>query len=147
MVAVADAILGDRHLAEDAVQQGFAKAAVSLPSLRQPEQFGSWLAVICRNAAKDLLRVGQRHRSIDALPDVAAEPRDDDASDAVREALRRLEPSAREVVYLRFYDGLSYEQISKVLGLSEQAINGRLRRAKRTLAEYLRRQGPDEVQI
>ncbi|MBN1361899.1 MAG: sigma-70 family RNA polymerase sigma factor [Sedimentisphaerales bacterium] len=147
MVAIADAILGDRHLAEDAAQQAFAKAAVSLPSLHKPERFGSWLAAICRNAARDLLRGGEKCCSADALPAVQAERHDDDVGDAVREALRRLEPPAREVIYLRFYDGLSYEQISAILGISEQAINGRLRRAKRTLATYLRRQGLDEVQI
>ena len=59
--------------------------------------------------------------------------------------MKQLEPDAREVIYLRFYDGLSYERISEVLGMSEQAINGRLRRAKRKLAGLLRREGFDEV--
>jgi RNA polymerase sigma-70 factor (ECF subfamily) len=147
MVAIAHAILGDRHLAEDAAQQAFAKAAVGLPDLRRPKQFGSWLAAICRNTAKDLMRTAERHRSVEELPEVGAEAQNDDIGEAVRKALRRLEPSAREVIYLRFYDGLSYEQISAALGISGQAINGRLRRAKRTLAEYLRREGLGEVQI
>jgi DNA-directed RNA polymerase specialized sigma24 family protein len=47
----------------------------------------------------------------------------------------------------RFYDGMSYEQISAVLGISEQAINGRLRRAKRKMADYLRRNGFGEVRL
>jgi len=70
-----------------------------------------------------------------------------EARDAVKAALGRLSPRAREVVFLRYYDGLSYEQISDVLGITEQAINGRLRRAKRKLAEHLRRDGFGEVQI
>ena len=45
----------------------------------------------------------------------------------------------REVVILRYYNGCSYEQISAVLGLSKMSINGRLTRAKRKLAKYLRR--------
>jgi DNA-directed RNA polymerase specialized sigma24 family protein len=40
---------------------------------------------------------------------------------------------------------MSYEQISAVLGISEQAINGRLRRAKKKMADYLRRNGFGEV--
>jgi RNA polymerase sigma-70 factor (ECF subfamily) len=147
MVAIAHALLGDRHLAEDAAQQALAKAAVSLPSLRKPEQFGAWLAAICRNAAKDLLRSSGPCRNVDEMPEAGFEPNDGEVCDAVRAALQSLEPSAREVIFLRFYDGLSYEQISAVLGISEQAINGRLRRAKRTLADYLRRQGFDEVQM
>ena len=59
----------------------------------------------------------------------------------------QLPTEAREVIFLRFYDGLSYDQISTVLGISEQAINGRLRRAKKKLAQYLRRNGLGEVDL
>jgi DNA-directed RNA polymerase specialized sigma24 family protein len=41
------------------------------------------------------------------------------------------------VVYLRYYAGLSYEQMSETLGLSVQAVNGRLRRAKRAIRDCL----------
>lgn len=145
MVAVADAILGDRHLAEDAAQQAFAKAAVKMPSLKETEKFGSWLAAICRNAARDVGRANAAFRGRQALTRKATPSVSDDDGEAVRAALKQLEPDAREVIYLRFYDGLSYERISEVLGMSEQAINGRLRRAKRKLAGLLRREGFDEV--
>ncbi len=146
MVAIGHAILGDRHLAEDAAQQAFAKAALNLPRLKKPEQFGRWVAAICRNAAKDVARAHVRLRACQGIAAEPAEPERDD-SRAVRAALRQLEPRAREVIYLRFYDGLSYGQMSVVLGISEQAINGRLRRAKRKLARYLRREGVGEVKI
>jgi RNA polymerase sigma-70 factor (ECF subfamily) len=147
MVAISHAILGDRHLAEDAAQQAFAKAALNLPKLRRADQFGRWLAAICRNEARDLAR--RKHRfaapSDPPVAEVAARP--SEAAGAVKEALNRLSSEAREVIFLRFYDGLSYERISAVLGISEQAINGRLRRAKRKLAEYLRRDGFGEVNL
>ncbi len=145
MVAVADAILGDRHLAEDAAQQAFAKAAVKLPNLKEAEKFGSWLAAICRNAARDVGRANAAFRGRQELTREATHPAPGEDGEAVRAALKQLEPDAREVIYLRFYDGLSYERISEVLGISEQAINGRLRRAKRKLAGLLRREGFDEV--
>lgn len=147
MVAIGHAIIGDRHLAEDAAQQAFAKAAVHLPGLRKPEQFGRWVAAICRNEARDLARMRPGFQIGEESPEpmerTGSEP--DEAGEAVKKALGRLPAEAKEVVYLRFYDGLSYEQISAVLGISEQAINGRLRRAKRKLAQYLRRDGFDEV--
>jgi len=62
-------------------------------------------------------------------------------------AVKHLPAEAREVSFLRFYDGLSYDRISAVLGISEQAINGRLRRAKKQLGEHLRRCGFDEVDL
>jgi RNA polymerase sigma-70 factor (ECF subfamily) len=149
MVAIGHAIIGDRHLAEDAAQQAFAKAAVHLPRLRKPEQFGRWVAAICRNEAKDLARVRRGVQIDDESPEPVEEvgPESDEGDEAVKKALGRLSAEAKEVVYLRFYDGLSYEQISAVLGISEQAINGRLRRAKRQLAQYLRRDGFDEVDL
>ena len=148
MVAIAHSILGDRHLAEDAAQQAFAKAAVKLPQLKKESRFAGWLAVICRNVAKEMARnvgAGLRVCPTDDLSTIAAESRDDDTAETVREAISKLSASARELIFLRYYDGMSYEQISAVLAISEQAINGRLRRAKKKMADYLRRNGFGEV--
>jgi len=147
MVAIAHSIVGDRHLGEDAAQQAFAKAAVKLPQLTKKSGFGGWVAAICRNSARDMLRTTRAVHRIEESSAALAESGEDPASDAVKEALTKLSDSSREVVYLRFYDGMSYEQISAVLGISVQAINGRLRRAKRKLAEYLRREGFGEVRL
>jgi len=148
MVAIAHSALGDRHLAEDAAQQAFAKAAEKLPQLKKKSQFAGWLATICRNVAKDIARnVGAGLRACPSycnagdLTTRPAEPRADSVNETVKEALNNLSASAREVIFLRYYDGMSYEQISAVLGISEQAINGRLRRARRKLANYLRYKG------
>jgi RNA polymerase sigma-70 factor (ECF subfamily) len=148
MVAIAHSALGDRHLAEDAAQEAFAKAAVRLPQLRRKSQFAGWLAAICRNEARDMVRRARRTHSLHAADELSAEahePDQDDAAEAIKEAIGRLSASARELVFLRYYDGLSYEQISAVLGITEQAINGRLRRAKRKMAELLRRKGFGEM--
>lgn len=145
MVAIAHSVLGDRHLAEDAAQQAFAKAAVKLPQLKKENRFAGWLAVICRNIAKDIARRTENLQSADELSIPATEPRDDETTEIVRQAISTLPASERELIFLRFYDGMSYEQISAVLGISEQAINGRLRRVKKKLAGYLGRNGFGEV--
>ena len=146
MVAVAHAILGDRHLAEDAAQEAFARACRHLKRLKDPDRFAAWLARICRNQAKDMLR---RRRRLRSLPDPAAIPERSRSAadvDAVRDAIDTLPARAREVIYLRYYDELSYERISAVLGISGQAVNGRLRRAKTAVARYLERTGRVKVQ-
>ena len=61
--------------------------------------------------------------------------------EAVRRAIEKLGSSAREVIVLRYYNGLSYEEISSVLGISKPTINGRLTRAKQKIARYLKRSG------
>ena len=154
MVAIAHSVLGDRNLAEDAAQQAFAKAIRKMPQLRQKSRFAGWLAVICRNAARDMARtVGAGPRvcpitsTDEDLSTIPAESHQDGPTEAIKEAINKLSASAREVIFLRFYDGMSYEKISAVLGISEQAINGRLRRAKKKMADYLRRNGFGEAQL
>jgi RNA polymerase sigma-70 factor (ECF subfamily) len=152
MVAIAHSVLGDRHLAEDAAQQAFAKAALKLPQLKNKNKFAGWLTVICRNVARDIARDAKKLRTTEQLSAVAAEslgPRShqDDVTGVVREGIAELSGSQKEVVFLRFYDGMTYERISAVLGISEQAINGRLRRAKKEIAKYLRRNGFAEVRL
>jgi RNA polymerase sigma-70 factor (ECF subfamily) len=147
MVAIAHSIIGDRHLAEDAAQQAFAVAAVKLPELRDAERFSGWIGAICRNAANDIGRKQQGILDGDKLSKLPAGRNEPTDTEAVREAVVHLAPEAREVIYLRYYDGLTYERISKVLGISEEAINGRLRRAKIKIAEYLKRSGFCEVEL
>ncbi|MGB2806282.1 MAG: sigma-70 family RNA polymerase sigma factor [Sedimentisphaerales bacterium] len=145
MVAIAHSVLGDRHLAEDAAQQAFANAVRKLPQLKNKCKFAAWLAAICRNVALDLTPRKETFHTADDLSTIAAKSHENGTTEAVREAMNKLSAPAREVIFLRFYDGMSYEQISDVLGISEQAINGRLRRAKKKMANYLRRNGFGEV--
>ena len=145
MVAIAHSVLGDRHIAEDAAQQAFAKAVRKLPQLKNKNKFAGWLAIICRNAAKDMARDTEKLCTAEDFSMIAAESHESGPTKAVREAVGELSASDKEVIFLRFYDGLSYEKISAVLGISEQAINGRLRRAKKKIADYLQRNGFIEV--
>lgn len=62
---------------------------------------------------------------------------DDGALTQVRQALERLSTSAREVIQLHYFSGLSYDEIARVLGISSQAVHGRMQRARRVLARRL----------
>jgi RNA polymerase sigma factor (sigma-70 family) len=59
----------------------------------------------------------------------------------IKEAMRLLRPKYREPIALRYYDNLSYEQISNILGISQTAVNGRILRGKRKIAKYLIHKG------
>ncbi len=141
LVAVAYGVLRDHQLAEDAAQEAFARALVSLRRLKEPGKFAPWLAQICRNAAVDLARARRPQVGVADFPQPPYRDTDEFAGQVIREAIDRLPASLREVVVLRFHNDCSYEQISAVLGLSKMAVNGRLTRAKRKLARYLRRRG------
>jgi RNA polymerase sigma-70 factor (ECF subfamily) len=139
---VADAILLDHHLAEDAAQESLAEACRQLARLKEPGRFGPWVAAICRNVAKDMLRDRLKQR----LPAKECEPqtpdgRDDGQSEVLIEALQQLPQRLREVIFLRFYNGFSYEKMAQVLDATPQSIDGRLRRAKQRIAAFLKAKG------
>jgi len=139
MVAIAYSVLADHHLAQDAVQEAFAKALLKLRTLKNAEKFAPWLARICRNAAKDMLKTKRLSVKAEDISQIPAEQNDDSNNQAVRNAIANLPDAARELIILRYYNNLSYEQISAVLGISKAAINARLGRAKQKLAKTLKR--------
>ena len=147
LVAIAYSVLGDHQLAEDAAQESFARALIKLRSLRDRTKFALWLAAICRNVAKDMVATKAKQVSSDDLSQVAQYDSHDESARLIRRAIERLPASAKELIVLRYYNNLSYEQISSVLGISKATINGRLTRAKRKMAKYLRRNGFPESQL
>jgi RNA polymerase sigma factor (sigma-70 family) len=147
MVAVAYAVLSDHQLAEDAAQESFARALVNLRNLKNRNRFAPWLAAICRNVAKDMVKAKAKQISTEDLSQVARKNNDNEIHRAVRRAIEQLPVPAKELIVLRYYNSLSYEQISSVLGISQAAINGRLLRAKRKMAKYLRKNGFPENRL
>ncbi len=140
LVAVAYSVLGDHQLAEDAAQEAFARGLTNLRRLKDTGKFAPWLAQICRNVAVDMARARQRTANTEGAAKAVENHRNDAVVQFVRTAIDHLPASMKEVVILRYYNHCSYEQISAVLGLSKMTINGRLTRAKRKLAKYLRQQ-------
>lgn len=142
IVALAYSILVDRDLAEDAAQEVFAVACRDIGSLKRKERFAAWLAGICRNVSRQMLRAKRIKPS--ALSDDYAASGDADAQDrrkAIRQAVWSLREAERELIVLRYFDGFSQARISEVLNLTPQVVNGRLVRAKRKIAKYLERNG------
>jgi len=142
LIAVADSILLDKHLAEDAAQESLAEACRQLGKLKKPELFGPWVCAICRNVANDMLRkILREQKFANANSANRKDSIEDDQKMILTEALKQLPQHLREVVFLRFYNEKSYQQMSEILGVTEQAIDGRLRRAKKNIADFLERKG------
>ncbi|UCG59842.1 MAG: sigma-70 family RNA polymerase sigma factor [Phycisphaerales bacterium] len=140
-VAIAYSILSDHQLAEDAAQESFARALVGLRSLKQESRFAPWLAAVCRNVSKDMVAAKTKRIRGEHLPQVSQDNNCDEDIRMLRRAMGRLPAPARELIVLRYYNNLSYQEISSVLGVSKATINGRLTRAKRKLAKCLRQDG------
>ena len=138
-VAVALNVLKDRHQAEDAAQETFAIACRDIGRLRQPEKFASWLRGICRNVAKSTLRKLSRQRTAEQSATRPQSP-SGEYDESLQQAVMTLKESHREVVLLHYFSGLSHRDIAATLDTSEQAVHGRLTRARKKIAEYLERE-------
>ena len=139
LVAIARAVLGDGHLAEDAAQEALARACRRLDTLKDPGRFGAWLAAICRHQAQDILRLRPNVERIGERDFPVESPAPDGDADAVRQAMEAMPTEARELLYLRYRNDLSYDAIADLLGVSVEAVHGRLRRAKDDVKKHLER--------
>ena len=147
----------DRMLAEDLAQEVFVKAFRALGTFDPRRKFSSWLFKIAHNTAIDHLR--RKKLDTVALETPAGEPdllavipdsesespdsalqRQDLAKD-MEASLERLRPEYREVVLLRFHEGLSYEEIAEVTDLPLGTVKTHLFRARKAMARYLTARG------
>lgn len=140
-VGMAYCALSDHCLAEDAAQDAFTIACRDLGRLRRADKFAGWLGGICRKVARRSARSNRRHRAQQATIAAAGTNPEDDRSELVRQSVRRLPTAAKEVIVLHYFSGLSHEQIAAALRISPHAVHGRLIRARRRLADDLRRNG------
>ena len=150
IVAIAYSQLSDRSLAEDAAQETFFVAFRDISKLKKASHFGRWLIKICRNISFDLAKARKRNKLI-LVEDCEIHSNEtterDDCDKVVRSIISKLPLKAREVIFLRFYNKMSYQEISKLLGISQEAVNGRLRRAKKLIIKELGRQASIEVDL
>lgn len=139
-------LLGDHHDAEDATERTFLAALGAIERFRDTgSTFRAWLFKIAHNQLANALRGRGRQRTtrLEAVPEP---PADDDPARAVdradearrvRRALTRLSDERRQVVVLRFVDGLTAREIGEVLDRSEGAVRVLQHRALRDLERLL----------
>ncbi|MEA3278950.1 MAG: sigma-70 family RNA polymerase sigma factor [Pseudomonadota bacterium] len=132
-------LCGDRHLAEDLVQETFLRAWNGLAKLRDQRAARGWLYTILR---REHARLYQRSRpetlDINDL-NPAAVTRYDVSTEAfaVRLAVDRLPPDYREPLLLQVVAGFDSKEIAKILALTPATVMARVSRARRKLREML----------
>lgn len=142
---VANGILRNPSLAEDAVQEAMIKAWQSLPGFRGDSSLRSWILRITHNTAISMLR--RRREAVMApedLPDIPGgiDPARSSAAMSdlrdVRRALEGLDELSRSVVILREVEGMSYQDIADTLQVPVSTVKTRLLRARQRLASAIR---------
>jgi len=141
------AYLHDRALAEDAVQETFLKAYRNIAHFRGDASEKNWLMKIAVNTCRDLRRSGwYRHVNRAVTPEMLPEP-SAQASGRDREItaeVMRLPVRLREVVLLYYFQDMSTVAVAEALGITQQAVSGRLLRARAKLRTVLEGRPSDE---
>jgi RNA polymerase sigma-70 factor (ECF subfamily) len=142
----------NRADAEDLVQETYVRALKAIVRLKAESNVKSWLFTILRNVWLNQLR---HRRTAPQLVEMDLDGSNDGISveashnphaiyvselerNLVREAIQRLPPEFREVILLREYEELSYQEIATILECPIGTVMSRLARARAKLRILLR---------
>lgn len=126
---------------EDVLQDTWLRVLAKLGTLKSAESFRPWLYRIARNTAYEhLKRKGRTCELLDDREIPEAGPDEEfSAEDAARvhAGLKKLHPAHREILVLRFFEDMAYQQIAEVLGCGLNTVKTRLFYAKRALRKEM----------
>lgn len=124
-------MLQNAHDSEDAVQEATFKAWAAFPRLREQSDIRAWFLTIVANECRQRRR--SRWWSILRLGATIVEgpPHSESNEDAMdlRRALNRLPADMKLAIVLRYYLDLPYDEVGRVLGVSNNAARARVHRA------------------
>lgn len=130
--------LGNRHDAEDAIQETIIRAYRGLPGFKGDASFRTWIHSIAENQCRTLSVRRARHVMADHLRELVqlhetmrnqSSGITKQAEQRVHQVLEDIAPPYRDVLFLRFYRDLSLDEIARTLGISLSAAKMRLYRA------------------
>ena len=138
--------LKDAELARDAVQETFIKAYRHFEDYRGESSEKTWLTRIAINVSRDMLRTAWfRHRSRIDIEMLSEKPADFAFPDnTVLNEVMQLPAKYREVILLRYYEGLKLRETASALGISEGKVRTRLDKANGILRDRLKEWYYDE---
>ena len=142
--------VGDFHIAEDITQETFLEVYQNLNKLRDPTKFSKWLFAIANylciawfrknQSMSELLRESYTLQTeTDSYSRYVALENQRDAAEAQRELvqtlLSKLKESDLQIITLHYFDEMTSAEISHHLGVPQNTIKSRLRRAKQRLKQ------------
>ena len=134
---------GDRHAADDLVQDCIERALRRMDTLVDEDRMAAWLRSILFNVFIDGRRTSRsRGETVEAgllaeIADTAAQPDKRQEINEVLRATATLTPQHRQVLVLVAVQGLSYQEVAHELGLPVGTVMSRLGRARDQLREAL----------
>ena len=128
-------LTGDRQSAQDLAQDAYVKVMENLKSLEDPNFFVPWLFRVTKNHFLDYVRSPRSriHAGYQLLQYLPANTRNSELATQIAAALAQLKPRDRLLVLFIYLEGQSYADAAKWLGVTEEAVRGRLRRIREAL--------------
>ena len=136
---VVRSILRDETLSRDVSQETLLKIGKALNGRARVADYDAWVLTVAGNAARDALRRKARRREVPMEQEIVDDRRPDaglleaESQERMTRALLALPAGERDVLLLRFREGLSGPQIASALGLSLEAAWQRISRAMKDL--------------
>lgn len=141
-IRLAYLLTGDRALAEDLVQEAFARFVGRLHYLRKPEAFGAYLRTTLVNLSHSHFRHAKVERTylerLARTPQRAGSP-NEDLDEAMHETLLRLPERQRAAIVLRFYEDLTDAQAAEIMRCRPGTVRSLVSRGMSTLRSELGR--------
>ena len=143
MLHVAKQILQNHHDAEDAVHQAFISIIENIEKISEVDspKTRSFIVIISKRKAIDLLRQNTRRQTLELDEDIAGIQMPCDLDNPIAAAIAKLPPHLREVLLLRFDNGFTTREIASMLDISDSGVRKLIARAKRSLQEMLEKEG------
>lgn len=148
MFYVAKTILEDDFIAEDAVQEAFLRIAKNFSKIGEIDcpQTRRFVVIITRNISINMTRKNFDFDEIDKYSETILTSSADDVFShielgIVKESLLKLPNQYRDVLYLYHLYGLTFNEISSLLGISNETAKKRAQRARSILRMQLEKEG------
>jgi RNA polymerase sigma-70 factor (ECF subfamily) len=145
-------LVGCPDLARDLTQEVFLRVYLSAGRYREDGHFPTWLFQIALNQARDAARKSIRRPTVPLADTDPAAPEDgrledQERAEKVAAALAELSGPLREVVVLRHYEGMSFEEMARLLGTPASTLKSRFAVAMTKLRDLLTARGllPEET--
>lgn len=137
--AYAHAILRSRHDAEDAIQQAMLRAWQRIHTYDSSRPFKGWWFSILRNCCLDVIRTRRvaRTENVESLEAIDSGSMDVDDWVGLNRALAMLTEAHREILRMKYFGDLSYEEIATALGIPRGTVMSRLHLARKALAAIM----------
>ena len=140
IIRYAFSILGNIEDAKDTLQDVFLKYQLHLDSFNEQCSYKTWLFTITRNVCYNKLRAASRNNiGLDNISFNLYDGENIDDLISLKDAIKQLDPTENEMIYLRDYEGFSYQEIADLLEISLSNVKVRLFRTKKKLKTILNR--------